>query len=136
MEVVLVLVAALWVGLAALVAHMASQKERPAGAWFLIAVVVSPVIALLALGVTGQGGSRRCADCAGTVSKHASVCPHCRRDLTAPRPLNAMTRGNPKSGRKTCKACGTVVNRDAVVCECGRDFERSPAPTRAEPRMI
>lgn len=128
-----------WLALAIVIGSIASGRGRSGFGWFLLALLVSPLLAAVLLLLVGPGkgtgGALICSACGGHVSPQFSVCRHCGRDLKSPRPLNEFTRGNRRSGRKTCSACGTVVNRDALVCEgCGRDFERSPAtPTAAKP---
>ena len=82
-----------------LVPFVAGEKGRNAFAWFVIAVLCSPALALIALaavpakdrrtrraddtegGGAGEDESRVCPSCAETVKRAAVVCRYCGRDL-------------------------------------------------------
>jgi len=69
-----------------IVPYVAGQKGRSGLVWILISLLVSPVIALLALAampVTRGDDDQMapCPYCAEDVKTDAVVCPHCRSSL-------------------------------------------------------
>ena len=69
-----------------IVPYVAGQKGRSGLVWILISLLVSPVIALLALAampVTRGDDDQMapCPYCAADVKTDAVVCPHCRSSL-------------------------------------------------------
>ena len=88
MEIVLV-----WLGLSIAVGALAQGRGRNPVGWGLLAIVVSPVIALLFL-IAAQNRAAplvplqhqmaatwRCPHCAEPVRVEAKLCPHCRSAL-------------------------------------------------------
>lgn len=73
-----------WVGFAIAVGVLASNKDRSGIGWFLLAVLVSPLIAAIVLLIAGEGRAHRCPFCAEKIKKDARLCPHCRSDLSKP----------------------------------------------------
>lgn len=72
-----------WLVLAVCVGALASSRERSALGWFLLALVISPLLAGIALLVVGTGGaSKRCPACRELVRADALKCKHCGEDLT------------------------------------------------------
>jgi hypothetical protein len=77
----------LWLALAIIVAILASKRGRSGILWFLISVVISPLIAgLLVLVLSNQSlgnkqitvkTHKKCPDCAEFVMRDAKVCKHC-----------------------------------------------------------
>ena len=92
-----------WVGLGVVVAIAANARGRSAIGWFLIAIFLSPVLALIAVLVMGPGGGKAqlqqasyfapaveprkpCPQCGEQVSVIARICRFCRyefRDMPA-----------------------------------------------------
>lgn len=94
-------VASLGVGLAA------TPRGRGSGTWFLIALVISPLLAILLLlllptaedvaksraQATGEAGDfRKCPQCAEVVRREAVVCRFCHADLVPPRQKTLLER--------------------------------------------
>lgn len=77
----------LWAALAIVVAVLASNRGRSGLLWFLIAVVISPLIAgllvlVLSSHALGQekistSTHKKCPECAEFVMQDAKVCKHC-----------------------------------------------------------
>ena len=86
-------VAAIWVLLSMGVAVMAFRRGRSVVLWFLLSIIMSPVImGLVAWGLgdvtekedeelLASGDYRRCSFCHHAVRKEAVVCRHCARVL-------------------------------------------------------
>jgi hypothetical protein len=83
-------VLAFWILLAVAVGVIAASRGRNGTGWFLISLVVSPLIGLvlvLALPMPTSAaallaqGRRPCPFCAEPVRQEAKLCPHCRSSL-------------------------------------------------------
>lgn len=94
-------VASVGVGLAA------TPRGRGSGTWFLIALVISPLLAVLLLLLLptieetqrararqdGEAGDfRKCPRCAEVVRREAVVCRFCQADLVPPRSRTYLER--------------------------------------------
>ncbi len=83
----MLIVIAGWILFAGVVATLASSRGRSAAGWFLLALVISPLIAGLFLLASRNLSSKvtapspathvKCPDCAELVLKEAKVCRHC-----------------------------------------------------------
>ena len=83
----------LWVGLSFIAAIIAANKGRSGMGFFLLAILLSPLVGILAALVAkpntisteeqliANGEARRCPFCAEMVRPEASVCKHCGRSL-------------------------------------------------------
>ncbi|RBP83946.1 zinc ribbon domain-containing protein [Marinomonas rhizomae] len=83
----------LWIAFAILVGLLASTKGRSGFLFFLLALVLSPVIGLIIALVVPKnneiveskaietGGMRKCPNCAELVKSEAKICKHCQSDL-------------------------------------------------------
>jgi hypothetical protein len=76
-----VLIIVFWLGLAVAVGAIAVGRDRSGIGWFLLAVIISPLIAGIFLLIVGEGGTDRCPFCAEKVKSKARICPHCRSDI-------------------------------------------------------
>ena len=84
----------LWLALALIPAVIASKKGRSGFGYFLLAVLLSPLIGLIiALAVSPieanveakqieSGERRKCPHCAELIKQEANVCRFCGRDVT------------------------------------------------------
>lgn len=66
----------LWLGFAIAVAILANRFDRSGILWFLIALVISPLLAGIIVLAMGRNG-KRCPSCAETVKREAATCRHC-----------------------------------------------------------
>lgn len=71
-----------WLICAAAVGLLAKKKDRSGPGWLLLAIVISPLLALVFLIVAGDGNTRRCPHCAEKIKMAAKICPHCRSEVT------------------------------------------------------
>ena len=105
-----------WLGLAIVVGVAANTRGRHGWGWFLLAIVISPLLAgLLLLALPRLNPSRaiayspmkKCAFCAQMIPLEALVCHLCRRDVDTPESVkvlleneNKRIENNQKSLRK------------------------------------
>jgi hypothetical protein len=77
----------LWFVLAITTGGAARSRGRSGLGWFLLALVISPLLALLVLAAAGtkttqqDGPTKTCQFCQSKVHADALVCPHCQRDI-------------------------------------------------------
>ena len=85
----LLLVAGLYLALAIIPALMARARGDSPVAWYLISLLINPVLAAVMLmclpqegeAVTRIGLMRKCPACTGLVQAGINVCPHCHAEL-------------------------------------------------------
>jgi hypothetical protein len=107
-----------WLALSVLAGVIAANKGRSFFGFFLLAVVLSPLVGIIAAAVVSpntpgmeakqieSGESRKCPHCAELVKIDAKVCKHCGRDLPPPEGRKCPHCGNPVSAyAERCLAC-------------------------------
>jgi len=86
-----------WIGLAIVIGMAAGSRGRSGFGWFLLALVISPLLALILIALMPSlarpAGAEaapttathvKCPDCAELILKEARVCKHCGCKLTPP----------------------------------------------------
>lgn len=79
-----VIIAIIWFGLAIATGAAARSRGRSGFGWFLLAAIISPLIALILLMAFRQrhaGPSKQCKFCRSEIDRDAMVCPHCQREV-------------------------------------------------------
>jgi hypothetical protein len=74
-----------WLGLAIATGFAASYRGRSPAGWFFLAMVISPLLALIlliAFPPRRARPSKQCKFCQSEIDRDATVCPHCLRDIT------------------------------------------------------
>ena len=75
-----------WLVLAAVVGAAAHSRGRNGAGWFLLAILISPLLALLAVALMAPGGGARkaCPECGERVPVDAHICHYCRHEFGEP----------------------------------------------------
>lgn len=106
-----------WLMLSVIVAMAASSRGRSAIAWFGVAVLISPLFALIAVlvigppkkdgsGVALQSDTITCPHCAEMIKRAALVCRFCGHDISSAHTLiPTEIPGNPKAGTVYFRKC-------------------------------
>lgn len=108
-----------WLFLAIVVGIIAGSRNRSGFGWFLIALLISPLIAgilVLALGRSGKA----CPQCAEKVQPQAKVCKHCGHQFGTARPSEADRR---------------AARTDAMLDDIIASPEKRAQQARAEPDL-
>lgn len=104
----------LWFALAVGIGALAAQRERSGLGWFVLALLISPVLAGLLLLLLGSGAAtKRCPACRELVRADAVRCKHCGEDLTT---VAARQAGyDAEYGRKNTRAAVAIAIGLAVL---------------------
>jgi hypothetical protein len=70
----------LWGILALSAIPIAEARGRSGGVWFLVALVISPILAIILL-LASDRPRKRCPDCDELAQHAARLCPHCRHEF-------------------------------------------------------
>lgn len=120
----------LWVALSVMVGSYAQGKGRSFGAFVVLGLVTSPVIAWIVALVSAPGeetvrqqavqhGTRReCPHCFELVDPRATACPQCQRDIepiASKEALECANCGRPlATGTTVCEACEMPPQDDSL----------------------
>jgi hypothetical protein len=70
-----------WVVGAAIVGAAAHARRRSGVGWFLLALLISPLLAFIAVLVMAPGGRKTCPECGMGVPVEARICHFCRHQF-------------------------------------------------------
>lgn len=120
-----------WLVMAAIVAMAASSRGRSAIAWFGIAVLISPLFALIAvlvigppkvirIGVPQKPDTMACPRCAETIKRAALICRFCRHEMPAPvsPAIPETSPGDPKAGTIYFRKCNGGPTKIDLSDDC------------------
>lgn len=85
-------IAAGWLLLSLVVGIAAGRRDRGSGAWFLVSLFLSPLMATVLLVALGPGG-RTCPRCREKIRQEATVCRFCGADFVGRAPDQPAPRG-------------------------------------------
>lgn len=130
-----VVLVAVWLLLSVLAGKIADRKGRSGGSYFLLSLLLSPAVGLLAAAIAtpdraaaeGQrissGDERKCPFCAELVKREATVCRFCSKDLPPPEARPGIPRFKSKKEYDAWKARQSVGKGSAG----GSDASAIPA---------
>lgn len=122
-----------WIILSFFVASFAKNKGRSFGGFLALALIISPIIALIVAAIVKDesekialkaGDLRKCPYCAETIKSVASVCKHCGKELPE------LPKEEVKEQKKTevfitCKECGKESFYTENKCAfCSTPFDK------------
>lgn len=95
-----------WIVGAMVIGALASNRERSGIGWFLLSLVISPLLAGLGLLIAGSGGQQvRCPACRELVRADAVKCKHCGEALTG----TAAVAERDEGGKHLAIAIGAMI---------------------------
>ena len=109
-----------WVAFSVLAGIIASTKNRSGFGYFVLSVVLSPLVGLIAAAAMPKIDANapnpsthvKCPDCRELVLKDARKCKHCGSALRPPDP-----------NHPACPSCGKIATPEAKHCpSCGHNM--------------
>ncbi len=73
-----------WLVLSVLVAVYASGKGKSGILYFLLAILLSPLLGFLIALISGDDTKKKCSNCGQNIDKSAKICPFCKVDMNPP----------------------------------------------------
>lgn len=107
-----------WILGSVLAARIAEKKGRRGTTYFLLSILLSPVVGVLAAAVAtpdraaaekqrvSSGDERKCPFCAELVKREATICRFCQKALPPPEPIDGTPRFKTKAEYDAWKAKG------------------------------
>ena len=120
-----------WLAFSLIPPVVASKRGRRGVEWFIIGILISPVIATIVVVAMKDLSKKRCEACGVQIPVAAHICPFCKaKDVseTPPYPpshpvfpVAPVQPGPSQQVHQYCANCGTKLAPDARFCSsCGR----------------
>jgi hypothetical protein len=122
----------IWLALSILAGIIANQKGRSGIGFFLLSLVLSPLVGIIAALVAGQNTRRveekqiashenkRCPYCAEIIRKEAIVCRYCGKDLSEGL-ATTISASRPRASQVGTLSSGTTTDESTPQCSiCGQ----------------
>ena len=118
----------LWIIFSIVAGAIASSRGRSGWGWFFLALIISPLVAVIAVavmpvvhdGAVDQLLEVQCPFCGGSVPTRAGICRHCSRKLPSRELLE-------RHAYRPCPKCAEPIRREAVKCKhCSSEVEAAP----------
>lgn len=105
----------LWLAVSLIPAVLASKRGRSDIGWFLLSMVISPILATIIVVAIKDLSKKQCKACGQQIPVVAQVCPFCKA-------ADAGTASVETLGKK-CPSCAEQIKLEALVCRfCGHKF--------------
>lgn len=72
-----------WLVLSILVAVYANGRGKSGVLYFILAVLLSPLLGFLIALISGDDSKKKCSNCGQNIDKSAKICPFCKADINA-----------------------------------------------------
>lgn len=127
-----------WLIFAVVVGAIAAGKGRSGFGWFLLAVLISPLIAIIVLIAVGEGdrGRRQCAACMEWVQAEAKICKHCGRDFRTPKPGAPLPAPRAETAVDKAYAAQQARDREMAAARIRAAAARPSGLAAAQPRQV
>jgi hypothetical protein len=125
-----------WFVLAIATGFAAQSRGRDGVGWFLLAILISPPLALILLIAFPSrfvGPSKICQFCTSQVAEAALVCPHCHKEIDTPSGVQARRTARERQKRQHYVIVGVIA---AVLLLAWLSNLSSPAPQVSEDVIV
>lgn len=116
-----------WLLLAAGIGYWASQRGRSGVGWFLLSLLLSPLIGAIGLAIVGDAG-RPCPVCGNRVPVGVTQCESCAYDFAAASGHTIPEVPPVSAVGGVCGNCSAFVTNADTCWKCGAPLSAPAAP--------